>query len=421
MNLVKTSAYSALSQATTVIVGLLSVKIVASEIGPEGLALQGQFLNSTAILAIFGSGAIGAGVIKYLSEYSDNRELQLRVIRSAITITLGCSALMALFTIAMAGWFSVHALKNSGFQSVYWIYGLFLPLICFNFLFAYVLNGLKKIPALTAANIFTSIVNLVLIVCLATNYGVYGVLITSSMVSIFVFALHIYFFLRFKWFPLKELKPRWDKEIFLKLFRFSSMSMLAGFGMPFVQILIRDKLIKTSGLVEAGYWQTVSRISDFYLSFLVAVLSVYFLPKLSGLKKDEEIRSELFQTGKYIFPFIIIMTTGIWLGRDLIIKYLLTKEFEPARNLFHFQLMGDIFKVGGWMLSNILWAKAMTKKYLLIDGTTMLFYALISSLCIDQYGVIGATMGFFITYVLYFIVMAAVNRKYLFLTGRNAR
>ena len=108
------------------------------------------------------------------------------------------------------------------------------------------------------------------------------------------------------------------------------------------------------------------------------------------------------------------MTTGIWLGRDLIIKYLLTPAFIPARNLFHFQLLGDIFKVGGWMLSNILWAKAMTRKYLLIDGTTMVFYALISSLCIQQYGVIGATMGFFITYVLYFIVMAIANRKYLF-------
>ena len=280
LSLLKTSIYSTFSQATSLAVGLISVKIVASKIGPIGIALQGQFINSTAILSIFSGAAIGAGVVKYLAEYKDNKEGQLKIIKAAITITLISSLTISLIPIIGAYWFANHMLKDSIYVSVYWIYGVFLPLITFNTLFLFILNGLKKIPELTFVNIFTSVINLIFLIILSKSYGIYGVLITASLISFFTFVLHLYFFFKNKWFSLNNLRPFWDKEIYTKLFKFSAMSLLAGLGLPFIQIIIRDKIIDTSGLMDAGYWQTVTRISDFYLSFLISVLSVYFLPKL---------------------------------------------------------------------------------------------------------------------------------------------
>ncbi|MEO7445657.1 MAG: O-antigen translocase [Ferruginibacter sp.] len=414
MNIFKTSAYSAMSQATSLAVGLISVKVVASQIGPDGLALQGQFINFTSIMIIFATGAIGAGVIKYLAEYTGNAAMQLKVIRTAITTTFTCSLLAAIVTLVMSRWVAMHTLKDDSYTSVYWIYAIFLPLLSFNTLFSFILNGLKKIQILTFVNIFTSIVNLIFLILLANSYKIYGVLVAASFVSLLVFAVHIYFFSRYKWFPLRDLKPQWDKEFAVKLFKFSTMSILAGFGMPFAQMLIRDRLIEHISLTDAGYWQTVTRISDFYLSFLVSVLSIYLLPKLAELKKDEEIKHEIWQTAKYIFPLIIVMTLTIYMGKDLLIKYLLTEEFLPARSLFKYQLLGDVFKVGGWILSNILWAKAMTRKYLIVDGFFLVMYVVISYACINYYGLIGATIGFLITYIFYFIIMVAVNRKFVF-------
>lgn len=414
MNLFKTSVYSSLAQATSVVVGLMSVKIVASKIGPEGVALQGQFLNSTAILSILASGATGAGVIKYLAEYSDNKELQLKIIKGAFTITLFCSLIIAIIPIIFSNWFSVNTLKDTQYNSVYLIYGIFLPLISFNSLFSYILNGLRKIPSLTFINIFTSLINIIFLILLSQHYAIYGVLVCASFVSAVIFTAHLFIFIKYKWFSIIELIPSWDKNIMVKLFKFSSMSLLAGFGMPFAQILIRNKIISKMDITQAGYWQMVTRISDFYLSFIVAVLSVYFLPKLSELKRTEDMKNEIYKTSKFIFPIIICIAFTIWLGRDLIIKYLLTYKFIAIRDLFHYQLIGDIFKVGGWMLSNILWAKAMTKKYLIIDGFSLLIYVVVSFICIEYFGLIGATIGFLITYLLYFLLMVVANKKYLF-------
>lgn len=414
MNIFKTSFYTAISQAINIIVGLLAVKILAARIGPEGVALQGQYLNSITIISIFATGSITIGIIKYLAEYTNNKEFQLRVIRTGLSITMACCVIMGIVSVLLAKQLSLQAFKTTEFTSVYWLFGLFLPLTALNGLFNAILNGIKKIPYLTFANISFSILNLITLIFLSHYFGIYGVLIAANFVNALVFIIHLILLNKYKWFSYQSLKPVWDKEISIKLFKFSMMSLMAGFIAPLAQIFVRDKLIKDFGLNAAGQWQTVSRISDFYLGFVVAVLSVYYLPKLSELKDVAEIKKEIYSTFKLVIPVVIISAFSIWLGRDIIIKYLLTDKFLATRELFHFQLIGDVFKIIGWMLSYILWAKAMTRKYLIIDGLSLLQYIVVCTICINYFGVIGATIGFCISYVIYFITMAIINRKYLF-------
>jgi Membrane protein involved in the export of O-antigen and teichoic acid len=414
MNLFKTSFYSSISQAVNIITGLIAVKILAARIGPEGVAMQGQYLNSITIISIFATGSITIGVIKYLAEYHINKELQLRVIRTALAITIICCIVTATICILLSKFLALQAFKSEEYTSVYWLFGLFLPLTALNGLFNAMLNGLKKIPYLTLINITISIINVISLIILSKYLGVYGVLIAANFVNLFVFIIHLVLLNKYKWFSIKSLYPVWDKDISIKLFKFSLMSIMAGFIVPLAQIFVRNKLINTFGLSAAGQWQTVTRISDVYLSFIIAVLSVYYLPKLSELKEKNEIKKEIYSTLKFVLPLVILSAFSIWLARDIIIRYLLTDRFQATRNLFHFQLIGDVFKIVGWMLSYILWAKAMTRKYLVIDGFSFIMYIVVSIICINYFGIIGATIGFCITYIIYFIIMAIVNRKYLF-------
>jgi PST family polysaccharide transporter len=55
---------------------------------------------------------------------------------------------------------------------------------------------------------------------------------------------------------------------------------------PIVFLAIRNYVIQTIGLQEAGYWEAISRISSYYLLFATTILSIYFLPKLSLAKND---------------------------------------------------------------------------------------------------------------------------------------
>lgn len=414
MNIFKVSFYSAISQATSIMVGLAAVKILAVQIGPEGVALQSQFLNSTIFFYILSTGAINTGVIKYLSEYFSDKKKQLEVIRVALTISVICSVIFGLALLSFSNILARKALMDASFSSAYLLYGFFLPVAAVNFILSSILNGLHEIKKLNIINVITSLVNLVFLILFSNSFHLYGILIYANFANIIILAIHLIVLKKYKWFSFSELKPLLKKELVLKLFSFSLMSIFAAFVGPLAQIVIRNKLIADYGLTHAGEWQTVMRISDFYLSFLTGVLSIYLLPKLSSLSETKQIKSELLKTAKLVFPTVIILTLGIWLCRDLIIKILLTSKFAGIRELFNFQLLGDVFKIGGWGLAMVLWAKAQTKMYLIVDSMSLLVYLGVTLVCIHYFQTMGATIGFCISYFIYFITMIILNKKYLF-------
>lgn len=413
MNIFKVSFYSALSQGTSILVGIVAVKILAVKIGPEGVALQSQFLNSTLFFYILSTGAVNTGALKYLSEYFEDKAKQLLVIRTSLTITIICSVIFGSLLVLFAAPLAERALMNNSFKGAYLLYGLFLPITALNFIMTSILNGLREIKFFTSVNIFTSITNLIFLILFSTYYNLYGILIYVNFANIVIFIIHLIFLKKYKWFAFSELKPMFDPDLLKKLFKFSLMSIFAACIAPIAQIIIRNKLINEYGLFRAGEWQTVVRVSDFYLNFVISVLSVYLLPKLSSLSDTALIKKEILKTAKLVYPVVILLAFGIWLSRDLIIQILLTEKFRGIKELFNFQLLGDVFKIGGWGLSMILWSKAQTKRYLLVDSISLLIYLGVSILCINYFGVIGATIGFCISYLIYMLTMIGVNRKYL--------
>ncbi len=58
MNLIKTSFYTSISTAITFLSGFIIVKFVAVKIGPTGIALVGQFQNSTTIFTLIATAAV---------------------------------------------------------------------------------------------------------------------------------------------------------------------------------------------------------------------------------------------------------------------------------------------------------------------------------------------------------------------------
>ena len=189
------------------------------------------------------------------------------------------------------------------------------------------------------------------------------------------------------------------------------MAVVSGFLIPAMQILVRNKIINDLSLDEAGYWQAVSKISDYYLAFITTVLGVYYLPRLSELKDKTELRAEIFKGYKLILPVVGCLAFTIWLLKDIIIHVLFTPAFLPMKPLFTYQLLGDFFKIGSWLLAYLLLAKAFVKSYIITEFIFAATYVIFCYYLIDHYGVVGATYGFCLNYGLYWIVMAFLIKK----------
>ncbi len=411
MNLIKTSFYTSLSTSVTFITGFVVTKVVAVRIGPQGMAYYGQYQNTISILTMLGTAAISTGIIKYLSEYKDDPIKRQKVINTSVVLVISCSFIISLFTMIGSSYLSRAAFKTTDFWIVYFLFGLFTTTVSLNAIFLAMLNGLKLIRHLTFINICTSLTGIILIVTLSYYFDLIGVLISGSILSGIIFIINIFLLKKsgIQWWPKFK---TWDRKILKLLMSFSAMAVVSGFLLPFAQILVRDKIIVTISVEQAGYWQAVMKISDYYLAFITTVLSVYYMPRLSELNQNKEIRVEIFNGYKLILPIVAVLSFLIWLSRDLIIHLLFTPSFLPMRPLFAFQLLGDFFKIGSWLFAYLMLAKALTKTFIVTESVFATGYVLLAYLFINHFGLIGATYAFAVNYALYWVLIFVVTRKY---------
>ncbi|MEI9912651.1 MAG: oligosaccharide flippase family protein [Bacteroidota bacterium] len=268
-------------------------------------------------------------------------------------------------------------------------------------------------PYLTIVNISGTLAGLAITIVLASAYGVYGVLIAANFTGLILFCVHLYFLNKYRWFSFKELLLPFDGKTGRLLTGFVLMTLTAGLLAPFIQLLVRERIIAKFSFEEAGYWQSVTRISDYYLSFITSVIAVYYLPRLSEISNNRELKAEIWKMYKIILPVVALVSFLIWVCRYLIIHLVLTPKFLPSAPLYAFQFLGDFFKIAAWLLAYVMLAKAMKYRFIFTEIVFALSYVALSYFFINRYGLIGATYGFLLNNVLLWLTMVLFIKRYI--------
>lgn len=81
---------------------------------------------------------------------------------------------------------------------------------------------------------------------------------------------------------------------------------------------------------------------------------------------------------------------------------LFSPQFVPMRDLFAWQLMGDVMKVGAYVFGYLVIAKAALRFYLLAELSQFLLLSGFSQWLIPRHGALGARQAYMLTYVVYF-------------------
>jgi O-antigen/teichoic acid export membrane protein len=414
LKLVKTSLFSAIITFIRIASGFLSGKIVAMFTGPAGVALIGQFTNFISIALSFANGAINSGVVKYSAEYEDDKVQLKKLLSTSLKISVCCSVIFGFALLFSSSYLTEFLFKSDLYYNPIRVLGISIILYSLNSLLISILNGLKEIKKYTVVNTIGSIIGLVITIILVYFYKIEGALYALVLTQSLVFFVSLICVLKCRWFKWSYFTQPFDKEMGVKLSHFSLMTIISMLCTPVAQIVLRNLLISKLGIDSAGYWQGMMRISDGYLMLVTTSLSTYYLPKLSALKTNAELKKEIIQGYKIILPFVFICCLIIYLLRFFIIGLLYTKDFESMSSLFLYQLLGDFFKIAAWLLAFLMMAKSMTKIFIVSEILFTLTYVFFSIVCIDLYSLNGIAVAFAINYFLYFIFMLIIFRKLLF-------
>lgn len=417
MTLIKTSLLNGIAVVIKMLTLLGLNKILAIYVGPSGYAVLGQFQNAVQMITTLASGAINTGVTKYTAEYHEDEAKQHAVWRTAGTISLTGSVLVAIAVIVfnkpLAGWF----LKDESLGSVFNWFAATLLLFVFNTLLLAILNGKKEIQRYVTANISGSLFALVVTTGLAVKLGLYGALVALAIYQSLTFFVTLTLTYKATWFKLSYLLGGIDKQSAKNLAKFTAMALTSAACVPLSHILIRNHLGETLGLDAAGYWEAMWRLSTAYLMLITTTLSVYYLPRLSELNDFSDIKKEVMQGYKIIFPAAILCSFFIYLFRDYIISVLFTSDFQEMEVLFAWKMVGDTLKIGGWILAYILLGKAMVSLFILSEITFSMMHFLWVVLFVDLMGLEGSVFAYALNAFLYwcFIVIGLYghfNGKY---------
>ena len=413
MNLIKTSILSAISNVIKIITGFIIVKVVSVYIGPSGLALVGQMQNFVGIISNIASAGVNSGVVKYTAEYRDNENIKQKVWSSALKISTILILPIAISIILFSNYISLILLKTNEYKFVFDLFAITLFFFVMNGLLTSILNGEGEIKKLTILNIASSLFGLLITLILVRKLNLYGALISSIVAQSIVFFITLMFVIKSKWFKLSMFFGKIDREYRNKLLKYSIMTLVSATMAPLSQIYLRNYIGVNIGWDAAGYWQGISRISDTYLMLITTTLSIYYLPKLSSIQDKTELRKEIIYGYKIIMPIVIAMAAGVYIFRDFIIKLIFTKDFLPMRELFLYQLIGDVIKITSWLLGYIMVAKAMTRLFVISEIIFVFSFVGLGVLFIKIFGLVGITIAFMVNYLLYLLFLYFILRGYL--------
>ena len=401
---VNASFYSAISSVIKILTSLLIGKIIAQMSGAEGMVLYGQLLSFVVILNVFSGGAILQGITKYVAEYNNQDKNKIPVLLStALKISLYLSLFFGALMILFSKLISKLILYTEEYYLVFVVFGITISFFTINNFLLAILNGYKEYKKFNVINIILNISSLIITVVLSYFLDVLGTLLSVVVNQSIILSISIYFLRNENWLRKENFNLSINKTQLKLLLGFGIVAILSTALTPISSIIIRNNIISSVSLFDAGLYEFVFRISGAVIMFFTLTISTYYLPRISEINNKKELLLEVKKTYIIVIPVIFVLLLIVYFLRDFITIILASREFLVASNLFIYVLIGVFFKVITQIVGFVFLSKAKIKEVIIIEVLFNICFTIMSIFLVNRIGLVGAVMAFLICNILYFI------------------
>ncbi|MFP3014196.1 MAG: lipid III flippase WzxE [Arsenophonus sp.] len=408
MSLYKLDIWILISTLIKISTGLIIIKLIAVSFGPSGVGQIGNFRQFITILGVLSGAGIYNGVIKYVSEYYHTPEKLSDILGSALSIILSFSTLLLIIFLFFSSLISFALFGHDQYKIVIYALALIQIGIASANYFLSILKGFNDVRGISLSLIIGNLIGVIAYFFYFRLSSYQVALIGLALIPALILVPASIIVIRHKKLNWSYFKPRWNIFIVYNLSKFTLMALITSVALPFAYIVIRNLLANRYGWYEVGILQAVSGVSDAYLQFITAYFTVYLLPTLSKLKNRNEISLEILKTLKFILPVTAISSFIVWFLRDAAIFLFFSDKFMATRDLFIWQLIGDVLKIGSYIFGYLVIAKMALQFYILTETTQFALLTGFSYWLIPSFGVLGAVQAYMVTYIIYFIICSGI-------------
>ncbi|WP_171312370.1 O-antigen translocase, partial [Vibrio splendidus] len=368
------------------LVGLVVSKIVAIHLGPAGIAIIGQYQNFLQSLNGIVNSPVSTGIVALTSKHRcEHESVYSAWWKAGLHISLAVFAIILMVVFVFATDISKYLFGGVEYLWVIYISCLLLPLTSMGTLCVSVLNAREEYNKYFKLNFISIGMSAFFTILLIYIWNIEGALIALSLQFPLVFIAFSIFYNKLNWFKFTNFFGKISKEKYKDIRKYIFMAIFSALTMPLALVIIRNLILENFGAEVAGYWQSVWKLSEVYLSVITIALGTYFLPKISRLRNFSEIIKEIKGLLILVLPLLVILSFMIFFLKDYIILLLYTEEFLPAGELLKYQLVGDFFKIFSWILAYPMIAQANVKWFVITQALFTIIFVVISYFLVPLY------------------------------------
>lgn len=394
-----------IAQLVKAMSSLVVNKMIVVFLGSSALLFVGNLKSVFTLLQQISGAGIYEGAVKYLSgEYKSRQAFILQACLSLMLIGFFISTV--LYVVLFDQILDLLQLGENESDLIPWLTGgIVLGLLCFVFhtLMQSFFHGLKSYKIIVQSTLISAVLTLGISAALIYYVNKLGLVLSVFVPSVILLLTYCFHFHKSWHFGQVLFGKPFRLFIFKPVLSFTVMSAVAAIVFPSVLIAIRSLLVAHTGIELASYWEGYSRLSMFMSSLAISSISLYYLPKLVEANTGQEMLRVVLWGVKFLivlaFPAMLLI---FWFGNDIILL-IYTSSFLETIFLLKWELLGTFLKLLSFTVSFIMIAKKLTTVFVLSELISGFLFLGLSTLFIDLYGVVGASIAFAVTYFLYLL------------------
>ncbi len=401
--------------ATKILAGILTSKAIAIFIGVEGMALIGNLRNFLSAIQSFAILGFYNGFVKTVAKCKDDALELSKTISTTYYLGFFSTILMSFLCYYNAELINDFLFsENYNYAYVIRVLALALPFYALNMFCFGIMNGFSNFKMLLIINIIGQILGLAVTLYLIYIDNIDGALVAAVIAPSLLFLITLVGIINRRNLMTHIKISHVSLNVLRTFAPYAIMALVTAIALPLTSILIRNFIIEELGIKQAGYWEAMNRISDYYLMFIMSILTLYIIPRLSEIDSKKEFRKEVFSFYKSVMPIFGFGLLLIYLLRPFVVSLIFSEEFQPVEQLFLWQLLGDFIKVLAIVIAYQFLAKKMFAQFIIIEIFLVIMLYLTSVYLIEIFGIEGAVMGHFFSYLMHFLIVLLVFSNSLF-------
>ena len=417
--LLKVLSLNSLSVIVNFILGIVSLKVISVYLGTPGMALTGSFRNFTSLFKSLSTNGFSQSLIRLFVENKDNKKEASVVISTFFWFFLILSVTFGVLIILFSEPLSFFVLRDTSYSLYIKIFGFLLPFFALQSFMSSIFNGLLWFKKIVFLQIISSILVFITTVLLIYFQRIEGALFAIALADFILFLIVLFVAFQNRDFLQFDIQKIISKKYLVVIRDFSVMALLSGIIVPLNYIFIRNLIIDTHAIQQAGIWDAVNRISGFYMLFFTTGFSFYYIPKLSSIHTESEFKMELKNYFKTVIPIFTLLVLVLFLFQNIIIQIALTEEFKEVKTLLFWQLGGDFFKLLTLAFGYQILVKTMVKNYFTVELFYNIAFYLFAYLLVREFSALGVVKAYLVANFLNFMLVFFMFRKTIFTTQKH--